>query len=337
LVDPASSHAPPNRPTLVELQSVADSALAEYGIASAEFENLRYYNNATYRVVAADLQQYVLRITSNHYSEAELASEMQYLRALQDEPGLLVPAPVAARDGRLVVSASAPTLTDARRCNLFRWIEGSHVSEAQLTGDHFSIVGAATARLHRRSCAFGPSIVFGRPRWDETHLLKAEAVDTYARILAHLRGYFAKEMVDRFIDLTEQGRALMRARRSDPQSYGMIHGDFHPGNCLFQGDRVAFIDFEDFGWGYFLYDIATALFGVIEEPYYRTFTDNFIAAYAQHRPLPESLADELLLFQVQRVVFLTSLVVARGGDLAESRWWQGYVVGKLQRILSDER
>jgi hypothetical protein len=33
-----------------------------------------------------------------------------------------------------------------------------------------------------------------------------------------------------------------------------------------------------------------------------------------------------------RTIFLTSLVVT-SGDVGESRWWEGYVAGKLERLL----
>jgi len=128
----------------------------------------------------------------------------------------------------------------------------------------------------------------------------------------------------------------MRELRSQPFAYGLIHADFHAGNWLLDGDRVGFIDFEDLGWGYFLYDVATALFGAIERTDYPAVADAFTRAYAGVLPLPEELENELLVFQALRVVFLTSLVVTRN-DVAESTWWQTYVVGRLRRMLGANR
>ncbi len=329
---PPSLGPPPRRPTLAELSPLVDAALAQYGIVATELKSLRYYNNATYRVVAADGQPYVLRVTSNHYSDAQLRSEMQWLNAMQGDPDVYVPAPVTARDGRLVISASAPSVTEARSCNLFRWMVGAHRPEEQMTAGDFARVGAAAAKLHRRSAAFALPPDFERPRWDETCWLEPHVGDTYQAILVQLRRFFPATTVERFDDLAQQGRTLMCQLRSDPHACGLIHGDFHARNYLFHDDHVGFIDFEDLGRGYFLYDIATALFGAIERPDYPALRDGFAGAYADTLRPPGGVDDDLLIFQVLRAVFLTSLVVTRN-DLGERTWWEGYVVGKLRRIL----
>src|SRR5260221_13241519 len=84
-----------NRPTLVELEPLARAALALYGITAVELQNLRYYNNATYRVVAGDGRQFLLRGTSNHHGETRLRAGMQWLRAMRSEHGVHIPDPGA--------------------------------------------------------------------------------------------------------------------------------------------------------------------------------------------------------------------------------------------------
>ncbi len=58
----------------------------------------------------------------------------------------------------------------------------------------------------------------------------------------------------------------------------------------------------------------------------------FLTAYDRSRPVPADVAHQLLLFQVLRAVFLTSLVVIRGDD-GERAWWQSHVAPKLERVL----
>jgi Ser/Thr protein kinase RdoA (MazF antagonist) len=329
---PSSLEPPSARATLPELVPLVDAALEQYGIVATELESVRYYNNAIYRVVAADRQQYVLRVTSNHYSDSELRSEMQWLREMQTDPDVCVPEPVAARDGRLVIRAGAPSLAQARSCTLFRWMEGTHLPEDRMEAADFARVGMAAARLHRRSATFAPPPDFARPHWDEELSLDPQVRDTYERILVHLHLFFSATAVARFNDLAQRGRDRLREIRFDRLGYGLIHADFHAGNYLFHEDRVGFIDFEDLGWGAFLYDVATALFGAIERPDYAALEDAFTNSYTATLRLSDNVAEDLLIFQVLRTVFLTSLVVTRN-DLAESAWWEGYVVGKLRRIL----
>lgn len=99
-------------------------ALKHYGISDASLQNLRYFNNATYRVTTPDGRQFVLRVTGNHHSEARLRSEMQWLSAMQFIDGVTVPDPVANLDGQLVVQAAVPSLPEPRwvqRVSLARW------------------------------------------------------------------------------------------------------------------------------------------------------------------------------------------------------------------------
>jgi Ser/Thr protein kinase RdoA (MazF antagonist) len=128
----------------------------------------------------------------------------------------------------------------------------------------------------------------------------------------------------------------MRELRSQPFACGLIHGDFHAGNWLFDRDRVGFIDFEDLGWGYFLYDVATALFAALARADYPAVADAFTRAYAGVLPLPEAIENELLVFQALRVVFLTNLAVTRN-SVAENTWWQTNVAGRLRRMLCAHR
>jgi Ser/Thr protein kinase RdoA (MazF antagonist) len=41
--------------------------------------------------------------------------------------------------------------------------------------------------------------------------------------------------------------------------FGLIHADLHLDNALFWRDDVRIIDFDDCGFGYWLYDIAVSL------------------------------------------------------------------------------
>ena len=45
-----------------------------------------------------------------------------------------------------------------------------------------------------------------------------------------------------------------------PNDFGMIHADLHHDNVLLSGNGMHIIDFDDAGFGWYLYDIAVALF-----------------------------------------------------------------------------
>ena len=68
--------------------------------------------------------------------------------------------------------------------------------------------------------------------------------------------------------------------------FGLIHADLHLGNVLFWRGEVRVIDFDDCGFGYWLYDIAVALWELRYRTDYEDFRSALIEGYTQHRPLP---------------------------------------------------
>lgn len=73
-------------------------------------------------------------------------------------------------------------------------------------------------------------------------------------------------------------------------NFGLIHADLHLGNALFWRGEVRVIDFDDCGFGYWLYDIAVALWELRYRNDYEDFRSALIDGYTQYRPLPGDLA-----------------------------------------------
>lgn len=72
---------------------------------------------------------------------------------------------------------------------------------------------------------------------------------------------------------------------------GLIHADLHLDNALFWHDEVRIIDFDDCGFGYWLYDIAVSLWELRHRDDYQQFRAALIEGYTQHRsPRPGGLA-----------------------------------------------
>ncbi|MBI2944465.1 MAG: phosphotransferase, partial [Candidatus Wallbacteria bacterium] len=67
----------------------------------------------------------------------------------------------------------------------------------------------------------------------------------------------------------------------------LIHADLHFGNVVFSANRAAPIDFDDAGFGYLMYDVATSLIPYVESPRWPELRDSLLTGYADVRPLPE--------------------------------------------------
>jgi Ser/Thr protein kinase RdoA (MazF antagonist) len=90
----------------------------------------------------------------------------------------------------------------------------------------------------------------------------------------------------RFDRVASGMQRVMTQLGDDADQVGLIHADLHLDNALFWRDDVRIIDFDDCGFGYWLYDIAVSLWELRHRGDYEQFRAALIDGYTQHRPLP---------------------------------------------------
>jgi Ser/Thr protein kinase RdoA (MazF antagonist) len=323
------------------------TALAGFGIAEGRLTLLRHDYNTTFRV-EAEGGPYVLRINRPGVHTAQaIESEMAWLGALRRETDLGVPAPVAARDGSLVVVAGDAGVPVPHACVLLRWLEG-RFGDRRLAPVQLRRVGILEARLHEHTDRWVPPPGFVRPRVD--CLTNAgRAASTAGSASASVAGDRpARDDADDGLHLVEKlvsgeaaalfARALepvwstTRSLAQAPGSFGLIHGDLHYENFLFHRGEVRAIDFDDCGWGFHLYDLAVSLWELDERPHYDELRDALLAAYGEHRPLPDDHAVHLqALFVLRRMQMLMWALESRAHP-AFRDVWQAWAREELDAI-----
>lgn len=111
--------------------------------------------------------------------------------------------------------------------------------------------------------------------------------------------------------LTESQRLLLEAARvrisrelseydRSPQRYSLIHADFVLENLMTDNGRLRLIDFDDAGFGWHMFELATALYFIQEEACYPVASRALIDGYRQTRPLSERDLNRLPLFLTAR-------------------------------------
>lgn len=242
------------------LMQLAVVALGEYEVEVAEIKPLWHMDNTTFRVDGVDGKRYVLRIQAPvssvggvEPSEMQLRSEVEWLDAIRRDTDLVVPVPVKTHDGELMTIVEAGGVSAERMCVLFEWVYGRFLNKG-LRAVHLEKVGVFTAKLHEHaSKQFVVPKDFVRPR---TANLDAEEVETIKANFAAVSGKKDQEVVRQVI---ERLQGVMRELGEGPDVFGLIHGDLHQWNYLFDGGEVRAIDFDDCGMAHFLYDIAVTV------------------------------------------------------------------------------
>lgn len=293
---------------LALLEQLAAAALPRWQLEARDIRLLKRRENAVFRVVDRDGRAFVLRIHhAGYHSDAALHSELRWITALQ-AAGVDVPAMLPAADGSLFVRVQVAGLRGERQVDLQQWIDGRQLgtSEGGLAGDlsdvasTYRTIGGIAARLHNQATAWPLPAGFERHRWDADGLVgdwplwgrfwELEALDAGQRALL-LR---ARDAVRRRLQaLPVESAGLPR--------YGLIHADFVPENllCNDQG-RVRLIDFDDSGFGWHLFELATALYFLQDDPSYDIAKENLIAGYREHRALPDAVLADLGVFMAAR-------------------------------------
>jgi acetylornithine/succinyldiaminopimelate/putrescine aminotransferase/Ser/Thr protein kinase RdoA (MazF antagonist) len=288
----------PDAAQLEAIDRVARRALESWQLADADLELVKHRENTVYRVQTRDGRVFALRVHQDGlHSDAALRSELEWMQALHGG-GFRVPAVVPANGGELFVEATVGELT--RRCSLLEWIDGNLLNELGLCergmrvelSDRYRKLGALAARLHVQATAWKPPAGFTRHAWDEDALLGDEP--RMGKFWEHpaLTPRQRRSLLEARVAL----RGMLRQLGKTPDNYGLIHGDFLPDNLIVAQDELALIDFDDSGYGWHLYEMATGLFPQVKQPFFDELVDAYLEGYRGERPLDDAEAALLPAF-----------------------------------------
>lgn len=285
------------------MMGIVADALVLWGLQDAECAFVAGRENRVYRVTSST-GSYALRIKRPGYrDEVELQSELEWLGAM-DRAGLSVPAPVSSLAGRLLERVGDGFV------DLVTWLPGNPMGKSRIPlalSDRigaFHALGAEMARLHQACDAWQQPSGFRRCRWDIEGLVgdtpvwgafwQNPTLDDSTRAL--------------FLSFREAARSCLAG--SGPE-FGLIHADLVRENVLFDGPVIRMIDFDDGGFGYRLFDVATVLLKNLDEPDYPALKGALIDGYVGCKPLDLSLLD---LFIALRATTYVGWIVPRMGE-----------------------
>ena len=284
----------PGEAQLDAVFEIATTALQNWGIHDAELEIVKHRENTVFRATTPGGRCYALRVHQvGLHDDRAIRSELAWMQALHDD-GFLVPAVVPAEHGDLVVTVCVGDET--RRCSLLEWIEGSLFNDLgrvengmqEEMCDRYRQLGALAARLHIQAMNWQPPPDFERHAWDEDGLLGDEP--RMGRFWDHpdLTPQHRREFLKARIVLQGFLNKLGKTR----DNYGLVHADFLPDNIIVNAAGLTLIDFDDSGFGWHLYEMATGLFPQIKQPFF----DDLVAAYLEGYRSEREFSDEEATF-----------------------------------------
>jgi len=286
------------------LLELAQQALTHWDLLGSEVSLIKFRENAVYKISTPEGRRYAMRIHRHGYhSDAALRSELEWMAALQ-RMGIPVPEVIPATDGRLLVRESTRAIVEPRNIDLFAWINGDPLGSVEEgLGDNveqisqlYSELGRVAGRLHNQANQWALPEGFERHAWDTEGLVGESPF--WGRFWdLELLDESQKQLMRRVRDAISE--ELNNYDRS-PQRYGLIHADFVPENLMTDNGNVRLIDFDDAGFGWHMFELATALYFIQEERCYPVARQALIDGYRKERPLSNEDLERLELFLTAR-------------------------------------
>ena len=321
-------------PLLLELAETATSAYALPSDLVVKLINLS--ENATYKVETLDGRRWALRIHRDGYhSKDAIASELNWLMDLRKSEVVTTPAPVKGRDGEIIQVISHSRMKRPRHIVLFDWEAGAEPAIGDDLVKPFKVLGEVTARMHKHTRTWKRPPWFTRLTWDfETSL--GDNNPHWGRWRDGMGVDAAKEkLFGRAVDLI--GKRL-NAYGKSADRFGLIHCDLRLANLLMDGSTVKVIDFDDCGFGWYMYDAATPLSFYEHEPHVPELVAAWTDGYRSISTLSKANEAEIHTFVMLRRLLLVAWIGSHSEtNLAKSMglaYTEG-TVGLCESYLSD--
>lgn len=289
-----------------QLTAFATAALAHYKLPDgARVRLLNLSENATFLVESPAARfKSILRVHRPGYHTKEaIESEIAWIRALSEHPGISTAQPIPGADGQIVQTVSDDSLPEPRHVVMFTFLQGREPDPSDLQS--FEQLGRITALLHDHAQSwapgqslirhtwdldamfFGPAPLWGR--WEDGVGVRGRRAQVLEKLAGHLK--------------TRIGRY-----GKDPSRFGLIHADLRLANLLVDNGRVQVIDFDDCGFSWFMYDLASALSFIEDQPQVPDLIQAWFRGYRELRPLTAEDEEIIPSFIMARRLLLVAWV-----------------------------
>lgn len=297
---------------------LAQAATSLWPLEAVRVEPIKVRENAVFAVHLADGGKVAMRVHRlGYHSDDALRSEQLWMRALGAE-GIAVPCPVLSRANNPFELFELHGLPGRRQVDVFQWIDGQQLGSVEhglsaaagSIGDTYSTVGELAAKIHNQACDWRPPAGFRRHAWDADGLAGERPL--WGRFW-ELQGLSPAER-RLFEQLRSRVYQELTAFGMQRDRYSLIHADLVPENILVTGGGLQMIDFDDAGFGWHLFELATSLYFIRREPFYGEARDALIEGYRRVRELPDAHLRRLPLFLAARGTTYLGWVHTRQGE-----------------------
>jgi len=258
--------------------------------------------NIVFRFEAGGSGYYLRICHTTLHTLPEARQVMDFLRFLAAE-NVPVGEPIQSVNGKYIELLDGGYFAAAQK-----EAPGQIVEALMLDRSVYQAWGKSLGALHAASRRYqpDPTIEYEFPRvqqfWKNIAPTVAGAPAEVRRVYAELTEYMA-------------GLPL--------RDYGLIHGDYRPGNVIWDGQTARAIDFDEPNFHWYIADVCRALLELWDQPAdeRRKFRQAFMRGYLSEHRIDEWWVSQLPYFAQHRALLMYAWDVQEGGSWGEVVKW----------------
>lgn len=287
---------------LVKLQHLAGASLDLWPLPEGATARLINVSENTTYLVEAPGHKSVLRIhRAGYHSRRAIECELAWIDALGSESDVTTPGYMTGVNGDAIQEGRIPGSDATRYMVMFHFVEGTAPSEDGDLTAGFAELGRIAARCHDHVLAWQKPHDFRRLTWDIEAVFGANPTWGDWRDAPGVQPS-NHALLTRVEDTI---RARLTAFGKAPERYNLIHADMRLANLLIDDTGTRLIDFDDCGFGWFLYDFAAAISFIEDDPRVPAMKAAWLEGYRTLRPVsPEEEAEIDTFVMLRRMALL---------------------------------
>ena len=291
---------------LIAVERLAKRSLCLWDIPEdAKLKLINVSENITFLIEASNDFKAVLRVhRENYHTQCAIESELAWIDALSQDNVITTPRYYLGKNGFALQCVSNSELDVPRFLVLFHFLPGHAPEEIGNLTAEFKALGTIAAKCHLHVMKWEKPVPFERLTWDIETMFGATPTWGDWRDAPGV----STKVQDTLETVEKQIRHRLEIYGKEKTRYNLIHADMRLANLLVDQNGIRVIDFDDCGYGWFMYDFAATISFVEDDPRILEFKSAWLEGYLTQRRLSAEDIQEIDTFVMLRRMALLAWI-----------------------------
>lgn len=285
---------------------IAKNAIKQYSLQSPKLKFLKHLENTTFKL-STEQGDFLLRVYCGlNNTTQDIESEAKIIEYLSNCSQYSYQKPIRNNSNKFVSIGEYGGIS--KPVSILSWIDSPIVGDNINDLNLFEQLGKLLAEIHNKLSDWQKPVDFHRPMLDADNVIGKNGAFGYANSAYK---YFDRETLGLFESVYKRLVDFEAVAGQEKNIFGIIHGDLHLNNVILHQNSLIPIDFDDSGYGYYIYDLAVILANYSEMTEYSQIKANLFQGYTTIIKISDEIEDKLSLFLAARYICLALFLAGK--------------------------